>query len=83
MDTSQDVAIFIKSLQGGGAERSTVNLANAIAASGTQVDLVVLSDNGIFTKQISPRVRLIKLEKEPLWKSIWLLRKQPKELLFC
>lgn len=82
MDTSQDVAIFIKSLQGGGAERSTVNLANAIAASGTQVDLVVLSDNGIFTKQISPRVRLIKLEKEPLWKSIWLLRKQPKELLF-
>ncbi|MEN5279070.1 glycosyltransferase [Brucella sp. TWI432] len=82
MNADRDVAIFIKSLQGGGAERSTVNLANAIAASGTRVDLLVLNDNGVFTKQVSPRVRLIKLKKEPVWRTIWLLRKQPKELVF-
>ena len=82
MNAHRDVAIYIKSLQGGGAERSTVNLANAIAESGTPVDLLVNDEDGVFTKQLSPLVRLIKLEKASLWKIIWLLRKQPKEILF-
>ncbi|MCM0752884.1 hypothetical protein DEA98_22535 [Brucella pseudogrignonensis] len=43
-DQNGKLAIFIKSLKGGGAERSTVNLANALAASGVDVDLLVVDE---------------------------------------
>ncbi len=54
------VDIFINSLRGGGAERMCVIFANAAAARGWDVHLVVLDMHGaVYADQIDPRVRLI------------------------
>ncbi len=78
----QRIAIFIKSLQGGGAERSTVNLANALADSGLIVDLLVIDNDGVFSDLVSPFVNVIKLPKASMCQTIWCLRRQPKDLAF-
>lgn len=55
------IAIFLPTLDGGGAERSMVNLANAIADTDHTVDLVAGNAAGPFRDEISERVRLIDL----------------------
>jgi len=57
------LTIFIKSLQGGGAERSTVNLANALADAGISVDLLIMRANSpaAFRKYISDSVNIVEL----------------------
>lgn len=82
MRESRKIAILIKSLQGGGAERSTVNLANALAASGVDVDLLVIDQRGVFQELVSPLVNVIKLPKASIAQTIWCLRRQPKDLAF-
>ena len=42
------IALFLPSLEGGGAERVTVNLARGFASRGHQVDLVLASRTGPF-----------------------------------
>lgn len=55
------VAFFLPSLQGGGAERVTVNLANGLANRGVKVDLVVAQASGEYHHQVLPEIRLIDL----------------------
>lgn len=55
------VAIFIPSLEGGGAERVMVTLANAIATRGFAVDLVLGVARGPYLKDVSPAVRIVDL----------------------
>lgn len=55
------IAIFIRSLKGHGAGRSTINLANTLADRGHAVDLVVVRAAGEFLSDVSPRVRLVAL----------------------
>lgn len=53
------VALFLPSLDGGGAERVFVELANEFAASGLRVDFVLASARGPYLGEVSSRVRIV------------------------
>ena len=55
------VALFLYSLEGGGAERISVNLAKGIAARGLTVDLVLVRRVGPYLERLPAGVRLIDL----------------------
>ncbi len=55
------VAIYLPSLDGGGAERAMVELANGLSAEGVSVDLVVVRDNGPWASLVSDDVTMIAL----------------------
>lgn len=57
----QRLAFFVPNLEGGGAERIIVRLANEISARGYDVDLVVIERRGPFLKMVDPNVRLVSL----------------------
>ena len=80
------VGIFLPSLNGGGAERVMVTLANAIAARGFSVDLVLASATGPYLKDVSPAVRLVDLKAGRVIKALlplarYLHRERPVALL--
>lgn len=56
-----DIALFIPSFTGGGAERVMVLLANGFAQRGLAVQLVVLSEKGPYRELLDPAVELIVL----------------------
>lgn len=60
---AKHIALFIYALTGGGAQRRTVTLANAFAACGHDVDLVVVRGNGVLDGELAPRVRLVQLSR--------------------
>lgn len=81
-----DIAIFVPSLQGGGAERVMVSLANAFAARGFNVDMVLAAAIGPFLNEVSSRVRVVNLKSGRAIKALlplaWYLRRErPKALL--
>ncbi len=53
------VALFITNLEGGGAERVLVTLANQFVRWGHQVDFLLANKVGIYLKEVSPEVNLI------------------------
>jgi glycosyltransferase involved in cell wall biosynthesis len=55
------IAVFIHSLSGGGAQRRTVTLVNGFAERGYDVDLVVIAARGPLISLLDPRVRLVAL----------------------
>jgi glycosyltransferase involved in cell wall biosynthesis len=55
------VAFFVPSMQGGGAERTTLNVAEAIAARGYAVDLVLCRAKGPYLAEIPESVRVVDL----------------------
>ncbi len=55
------VAFAVPRLAVGGAERTTVTLANALAATGLGVDLVVVTPGGPLRDQVGPDVRVVEL----------------------
>ncbi len=80
------VSIFLPTLGGGGAERVIVTLANAIAARGFSVDLVVASSMGPYLNDVSTKVRLIDLKAGRVIKALpslvrYLRRQRPVSLL--
>jgi glycosyltransferase involved in cell wall biosynthesis len=81
-----DVAIFLTDLQGGGAERVMLNLANGFAAQGFDVELVLVNLEGPYLAQVSDRVKVFHLGKAKLLASLpalvtYLKQKRPKVLL--
>ena len=58
---SPAVALFLPSLDGGGAERVFVELANEFARIGHQTDLVLASARGPYLGEVSPSVRIVDL----------------------
>ncbi len=54
-----DVALFLSSLAGGGAERVFVDLANEFSARGLQVDMVLASAEGPYVGDVSSAVRIV------------------------
>ncbi|MFC4656867.1 glycosyltransferase [Rheinheimera marina] len=54
-------AVFIPSLDGGGAERVTVTLLNELARRGYQVDLVMPELHGVYLADLHPAVNRISL----------------------
>lgn len=65
------VAIFIPSLDGGGAERAVVALANGIATRGYRVDLVLSAAKGPYLSDVLPQVRVVDLQTPKVIKSLW------------
>jgi glycosyltransferase involved in cell wall biosynthesis len=59
---SPDVALFLPSLAGGGAERVLVDLANEFSARGLHVDLVLASAKGPYLENVSSAVRVVDLK---------------------
>jgi len=80
------ISIFLPSLNGGGAERVMVTLANAIAARGYTVDLVLASAQGPYLKDVAPDVRIVDLKAGRVIKALlplmhYLRKSQPVALL--
>ncbi len=59
--SSQKLTLFLPSLEGGGAERVFVQLANRFAAMGVSVDLVLATGGGPYRTEVSAAVRLVDL----------------------
>ena len=80
------LAIFLPKLSGGGAERVMVTLANAIAARGFAVDLVLATAKGPYIKDVSPAVRIVDLGAGRVIKALlplirYLRRERPQSML--
>ena len=56
------IALFLPSLEGGGAERVMVNLAEGFVAEGRQVDLVLVKAEGAYLDKVPEQVRIIDLK---------------------
>lgn len=59
-----DVAIFLRGLYGGGAERVMINLARGFVDRGLTVDLVLARAEGSYFEQIPPEVRVVDLKAQ-------------------
>jgi glycosyltransferase involved in cell wall biosynthesis len=80
------IALFLPSLHGGGLERIMVSLANAFAAYGLAVDLVVGHADGPYRDRVSRRVNVMDLKKRRLLSclpglALYLRRNVPTVLL--
>ena len=64
------IALHVTSLQLGGAERVTVNLAEGLASHGHEVDLVFLDRGNLPDDALPTNVRLIKLNANSMVSSI-------------
>ena len=83
---SVNLSIFLPSLNGGGAERVMVTLANAIASRGFSVDLVLATAQGTYLKDVSPSVNVVDLRSGRIINSLlplinYLRRKHPVVML--
>jgi glycosyltransferase involved in cell wall biosynthesis len=56
------IAILLPSLEGGGAERSMLNLAAGLLARGRAVDIVVCKDKGAYRNDVPAGARLVVLD---------------------
>jgi glycosyltransferase involved in cell wall biosynthesis len=80
------LTIFLTSLDGGGAERSMVNLMNGLVSQGVPVDLILVKREGPFVPLVSPKVNIIDFGGKRLLASIgnlisYLKQEQPRALL--
>ncbi len=80
------LAIFLPSLNGGGAERVMVTLANAMATRGFRVDLVLAAARGPYLKDVVPAVRVVDLKAGRVIKALlplagYLRRERPVAML--
>ncbi|MGI0500040.1 glycosyltransferase [Limnospira platensis] len=81
-----DVALFLRYIGGGGAERVMLNLGRGLIAKGFKVDLVIGKAWGPHLAKVPPEIRIIDLGASGVGGTIWALRNylqesQPKSLL--
>lgn len=81
-----DIALFLPSLHGGGAERVMLTLANAMSARGYAVDLVLGTADGAYLKDVSPTLRIIDLKCKRVIRALvplarYLRQQRPKAML--
>lgn len=65
MHSSPDIALFMRSLKGGGAERVTANIAAGLARSGLKVDLVMVTATGQYLSDLPEGVNIVDLGVYP------------------
>lgn len=61
-NNASQIAIYLRLLYGGGAERVMVNLMHGFVQQGLQVDLVMNGVDGPYLGQVPPEVRIIGLQ---------------------
>ena len=79
-------AIYLPSLNGGGAERVIVTLANAFSERGFIVNLVLTTATGPYLPEVSPSVNVVDLKRSRVLISLpdlvgYLRMRQPVALL--
>jgi glycosyltransferase involved in cell wall biosynthesis len=81
------ISFFLPALDGGGAERAMLHIAQGFAAQGMQVDLVLAEARGAYLNQVPPSIRIVDLQAQfpvLLSKTLalhrYLRQKQPKVL---
>lgn len=74
MESKTDIAIYLSSLAGGGAERVLLSLSKWFYQRGLTVDIVLVSDHGPLNSIIDEEVRLVKLNKPKPSKSLMAFR---------
>lgn len=65
------LALFIPSLNGGGAERVMVSLANGLASRNLDVDLVLAREAGVYLNDVSRQVRIVGLDANRALGAMW------------
>ena len=81
-----DVALFIGTLGGGGAERVMVDIGRGLARRGVSVDLVVIRAEGPYLDMVPEEVRLVDLKSRRVVTCLvklvrYLRRERPRTLL--
>ncbi|WP_202223491.1 glycosyltransferase [Okeania sp. KiyG1] len=81
-----DIAIYLRLLSGGGAERVMVNLMQAFVERGLSVDLIMNTVDGPYLSQVPPEVRIVDLKSPRLLPGLpilagYLRRERPIALL--
>lgn len=81
-----DIAIYLRLLYGGGAERVMVNLMHGFVGQGLKVDLVTNKADGPYMKQVPPEVRIVDLKAPRMLAGLpklasYLRREQPQALI--
>jgi len=69
------IAIFLPSLEGGGAERVFVQLANRFAARGISVSLVLVALRGPYLDEVHPQVNVVDLGAKGTLRALFALRR--------
>lgn len=82
----QKISIFLSDLDGGGAERVMLNLAQGFACQNFAVDIVLARREGLYLSQIPDNVKLVDLKAKSLLGSLrdltrYLKQEQPVALL--
>ncbi len=80
------IAFYMPSLEGGGAERVMIMLANGLAARGHAVDLVLASADGPYRSEVAEGVRIVDLGARRVIASLvplvrYLRRARPQAML--
>ncbi|HUI59268.1 MAG TPA: glycosyltransferase [Steroidobacteraceae bacterium] len=71
----EKVVLFLPSLDGGGAERVFVDLANAFSSAGVPVDLALARASGPYLGELTPTVRVVDFGCSGVLRSLpWLAR---------
>ncbi len=83
---SKQIALFLPSLEGGGAERVMVHLAQGFAAKGRNVDLVLVKAEGTYLDLVPDNVRVVALKGNRVITSLfrlagYLRKEKPVSLL--
>lgn len=81
-----DIAFFLRDLNGGGAEKVMLSLADGFAKQGLKVDLVLVILEGEYLSLISPKVRVINFASHRLLTALpqlvnYLKQNRPKVLI--
>ena len=81
-----DIALFVPSLRGGGAERTMLNLACGFSEQGYKVDLVLQRAEGPFLSEVPDKVRIVDLKAKRMALGLfplisYLRRERPHSLL--
>lgn len=86
MDSEEHIALFLPSLNGGGAEQVMVNLARGFADRGLQVDLVLAKAEGCHMDEVPKDVQVVDLGAKRVLCSLpglvrYLRRERPNVML--